>query len=91
MHLLGEGALWLNPGSVSYRKEDDMDKRAHYMVLEDGQVRFGAASYDRSALLAKTQAIHRSGRMLLPNLQDAYFFFGSALTKRDPLPELPQL
>jgi len=90
MHLLGEGALWLNPGSVSYRKGDDMDKRAHYMVIEEGQVRFGAVPYDRSALLAHTQAIHRSGRMLAANLQDAYFFFGDALTKRDPLPELPE-
>lgn len=88
MHLLGEGAIWLNPGSVSYRKGDDMDKRAHYMVIEGGQVRFGAAAYDRGALLAKTQEIHRGGRMLAGNLQDAYFFFGGALTKRDPLPQI---
>lgn len=90
MHLLDEHTCWLNPGSVSYRKGDDMDKRAHYMVIEDGRVRFGAVSYDRSALLAKTQEIHRSGRMLAANLQDAYFFFGSSLTKRDPLPKLPE-
>lgn len=88
MHLLGEGALWLNPGSVSYRRPDDPDKRAHYMVIEDGRVRFGAVSYDRSALLSKTQEIHRSGRMLATNLQDAYFFFGDARTTRDPLPEI---
>lgn len=86
MHQLGEGALWLNPGSVSYRRPDDPDKRAHYIVIEDGQVRLGAVAYDRSALLAQTQAIHRSGHMLATNLQDAYFFFGNAATTRDPLP-----
>lgn len=86
MHLLSKNELWLNPGSVSYRRPDDPDKRAHYMVIESGRVRFGAVSYDRTALLAKTQEIHRSGRMLPTNLQDAYFFFGSAATTRDPLP-----
>lgn len=89
MHLLDDHTCWINPGSVSYRRPDDPDKRAHYMVIEEGHVRFGAVSYDRSALLAKTQAIHRSGRMVPNNLQDAYFFFGSAATTRDPLPELP--
>lgn len=88
VHLLGEGALWINPGSVSYRKEDDPDKRAHYMIIEDGQIRFGAVSYDRSRLLAKVQEIHRSKRMLAHHLQHAYFFFGSAITKSDPLPTL---
>jgi predicted phosphodiesterase len=91
LHALSEGALWLNPGSISYRRPDDPDKRAHYMVIEDGHVRFGAVSYDRRALLGKTQEIHRSSRMLTCNLQDAYFFFGSASTTRDPLPTLPEL
>lgn len=91
MHLLDDQTLWLNPGSVSYRRPDDPDKRAHYMVIEDGRVRFGAAAYDRSTLLYKTQEIHRGGRMLPTNLQDAYFFFGDAATTRDPLPELSDI
>lgn len=89
VHLLGEGALWINPGSVSYRKEDDPDKRAHYMIIEDGHIHFGAVSYDRGRLLAKVQELHRSQRMQPSNLQHAYFFFGSAVTKSDPLPIHP--
>jgi len=86
IHHLDAHALWINPGSVSYRRPDDPDKRAHYMVIEDGQIRFGAVAYDRSALLAKTLEYLREGRMLAENLQDAFFFFGSAATTRDPLP-----
>ena len=87
MHLLDEHTCWINPGSVSYRRPDDPDKRAHYMMIEDGCAHFGSVAYDRSALLARTREIHRAGRMLPTNLQDAYFFFGSAATTRDPLPE----
>ena len=86
MHLLDESSHWLNPGSASYRRPDDPDKRAHYMMLEDGTVRFGAISYDRSPLLAKTVEYLREGRMLTTHLQDACFFFGNAATTRSPLP-----
>lgn len=88
IHLLNEHTGWINPGSISYRRPDDPDKRAHYMVIEDGHIRFGAVAYDRSALLARTREIHCTGRMLPTNLQDAYFFFGKASTTRDPLPDL---
>lgn len=86
MHLLDEQTLWLNPGSVSYRRPDDPDKRAHYMMIEDGRVRFGAVAYDRTPLLDAALACLRDGHMLPTNLQDAFFFFGSAATTRDPLP-----
>ena len=56
------------------------------MMLENGAVRFGAISYDRSALLAKTSKYLREGRMLSTHLQDAFFFFGNATTTRSPLP-----
>ena len=86
IHQLDEHTLWLNPGSVSYRRPDDPDKRAHYMMIEDGRIRIGAIDYDRSVLLAKTQEYLLEGKMLATNLQDAFFFFGSAATTRDPLP-----
>ena len=86
MHMLDENSHWLNPGSASYRRPDDPDKRAHYMMLEDGKVRFGAINYDRSLLLAKTAEYLREGRMLSTHLQDAFFFFGNAATTRSPLP-----
>lgn len=86
IHQLDEHTMWINPGSASYRRPDDHDKRAHYMILDDGQVRFGAVSYDRSKLLSATQDMLQDGRMLSTHLQDAFFFFGDASTTRDPLP-----
>ena len=78
--------LWLNPGSASYRRPDDRDKRAHYMLIEDGDIRFGAVEYDRSAMLARAMDYVKKGTMLETDLQDAMFFFGDAPTSREPLP-----
>lgn len=86
LHLLDEYTGWLNPGSVSYRRPDDMDKQAHYFIIEDGRVRFGNVTYDRSRLLSKTWDYLRGGHMMAENLQDAFFFFGNAPTTRSPLP-----
>lgn len=86
IHMLDENTLWLNPGSASYRRPDDPDKRAHYMMIEDGQIRFGALEYDRTPLLEATQKLHDAGGMLETELQDGYFFFGDAPTSRSPLP-----
>lgn len=85
-HLLDAQTGWLNPGSVSYRRPDDPDKQAHYLVIENGEVHFGSVSYDRRRLLAKTWEYLHGGHMLTENLQDAFFFFGNALTTRSPLP-----
>lgn len=87
VHQLEDDALWLNPGSVSYRRPDDHDKRAHYMIIEDGRILFRAVAYDRSRSLARAMAYVRSGTMLTTDLQDAMFFFGDAKTSRDPLPQ----
>ena len=86
VHQLDAKTGWLNPGSASYRRPDDPDKRAHYMMIEDGRIRFGALAYDRSPLLAPAQDFLRDGHMHAASLQDAFFFFGSARTIRDPLP-----
>ena len=87
VHRLDDRCLWLNSGSVSYRRPDDRDKRAHYMTVEDGEIRFHAVSYDRSRSLARAMAYVRAGTMLETDLQDAMFFFGDAATSRDPLPD----
>ena len=87
VHVLDEGMLWLNPGSASYRRPDDSDKRAHYMLLEEGAIRIRAVPYDRGAMLARTLAYVRAGTMLETDLQDAMFFFGDAETARSPLPK----
>ena len=87
VHMLNEHTLWLNPGSVSYRRPDDHDKRAHYMIVEQGKIRFGKVAYDRTPLLNRAEAYLKQGTMLETELQDAFFFFGNALTSREPLPE----
>ncbi|MDO5377919.1 MAG: metallophosphoesterase family protein [Clostridia bacterium] len=86
VHRLENDALWLNPGSASYRRPDDRDKRAHYMIIDDGEILFRAVAYDRSAMLARAMAYVRQGGMLETDLQDAMFFFGDARSSREPLP-----
>lgn len=86
VHQLADDRLWLNPGSASYRRPDDSDKRAHYMMIADGDVSLRAVPYDRSAMLARTMEYARAGTMLPTDLQDGLFFFGDARTSRDPLP-----
>ncbi len=88
VHMLDHDRLWINPGSASYRRPDDPDKRAHYMIIENGRIEFRAVSYDRSAMLARALSYVRTGTMLETDLQDALFFFGEAKTTREPLPGL---
>ena len=35
---LSDEALWLNPGSASYRRQDDPDQAAHYATITDGVI-----------------------------------------------------
>ena len=86
VHCLGDSALWLNPGSVSYRRPDDDDKRAHYMLITDGRITLHAVPYERGRMLERVMDYVRRGDMLETDLQDLLFFFGSAKTTRDPLP-----
>ncbi len=86
VHLLDDRMLWLNPGSVSYRRPDDQDKRAHYMIIDQGEILFRAVPYDREPSYRRVLAYARSGQMLLTDLQDTMFFFGNAKTTRDPIP-----
>ncbi|MBR5452944.1 MAG: metallophosphoesterase family protein [Clostridia bacterium] len=71
------GRLWLNPGSVSYRCEDDYEKAALYAVIEDGEIELRAVEYDRMPLLQRTLDIAKSGRMQRGESMVAFFFFGS--------------
>lgn len=86
VHRLDDRMLWLNPGSVSYRRPDDQDKRAHYMIIDQGEILFRAVPYDRQPSYERVLAYARSGQMLLTDLQDTMFFFGNAKTTRDPIP-----
>ena len=42
--------LWLNPGSVSYRRSDDPDQRAHYATITDGAIALKQLTYDMKPL-----------------------------------------
>ncbi len=88
IHILGDGVEWLNPGSVSYRRPDDPDKTAHYMVIEDGAVTMKQIPYDRSSLYEEALRQLREGRMMDTEIQDFMFFFGNAVSSRDKLPAI---
>jgi predicted phosphodiesterase len=70
--MLGERELWLNPGSVSYRRQDDPDQEAHYMVIEDGRILMRSAPYDLGAVYA--EAIRHP--LSADELRVARWFFG---------------
>lgn len=72
VHMLGDGALWLNPGSVSYRRPDDLSKEAHYATITDGRIELKRVAYDRAPLL---EATHRT-LLRADELRVAYVFFG---------------
>lgn len=85
IHYLSSDRLWLNPGSVSYRRPDDPEKTAHYAVIEDGQISLRQVPYDASHQLAAAQKYLDEDGMMETELQDFFFFFGNARTSRDPL------
>jgi hypothetical protein len=52
--------LWANPGSVSYRRPDDLDQTAHYATIIDGALSLSRISYDHSVLFEITQGLKLS-------------------------------
>lgn len=82
---LGDGMEWLNPGSISYRRPDDPDKSAHYIVIQDGIVNLRHVMYDRTKLYKTAKSFIDNPRMMRTEIQDFMFFFGDAKTSRDPL------
>lgn len=90
IHVLDQHMLWLNPGSVSYRRPDDPDKTAHYAVIENGEIRLCQVPYDRSHSLEEARKLNKAHGMMETELQDFFFFFGDARSSRDPLPWEPE-
>ena len=72
VHQLSDNDLWLNPGSTSYRRNDDPTKVAHYMTIIDQQIQFKELSYDRSPLMKATMAAVLS----MQERRTAEIFFG---------------
>ena len=46
LHYVSNEQMWLNPGSVSYRRPDDPDQSAHYAVLIDNEMLLRSTPYD---------------------------------------------
>ncbi len=47
---IGNGMTWMNPGSASYRRNDDPDKEASYIISEDGVMEVRHVPYPREHL-----------------------------------------
>ncbi|MSP12139.1 MAG: metallophosphoesterase [Chloroflexi bacterium] len=60
MHYLSDTELWINPGSVSYRRLDDPDQTAHYLTITDGLIQLQRINYDISPLRKSMQQVSLS-------------------------------
>jgi putative phosphoesterase len=69
---LSDECLWLNPGSASYRRQDDPDQSTHYATITDGKISLKRLRYDISPLYHSLQQI----QLKEPELQVAQFHFG---------------
>ncbi len=56
IHYLAANRLWLNPGSLSYRRDDDPGRAAEYMTITDGNIAMKRLDYDRRPLLAAARS-----------------------------------
>ena len=70
--MLGEREIWLNPGSVSYRRQDDPDQHAHYAVIVDGRVELRSLPYDCAAVYNEVER----QRLAENEMRVARWFFG---------------
>ena len=70
----GKDALWLNPGSASYRRPDEPSKDAFYAVIQDGEIDLRHVPYPREALYA--EAVRMRPNMMEDEWRVADFFFG---------------
>ena len=72
IHYLSDELLWLNPGSVSYRRRDDPDQSAHYATITDGKISLKRIGYDITPL----QQDIRHVILKESEMQVAAWFFG---------------
>jgi putative phosphoesterase len=66
---LSDKQLWLNPGSVSYRRKDDPDQTTHYATITDGKISLKRLPYDvRPVFLSMSQVVLKASEMRHVNL-----------------------
>ena len=54
---LSDTQLWLNPGSISYRRPDDPDQTAHYITITDGVISLRRLGYDLEPVWRAARAV----------------------------------
>lgn len=69
---LADTILWLNPGSVSYRRKDDLDQSAHYAIITDGKISLRRLTYDLAPVYDSAMRL----RLMKPEMEFSYFSFG---------------
>ena len=80
----GGDSLWMNPGSTSYRRPDDPNKDAYYIVIENGKIDMRHTPYNREPLLQ--EAIRARPFMKPEEWSVAWFFFGKTLEDGPDVP-----
>lgn len=63
----------LNPGSTFYRQPDDLDKSAHYAVIEDGMISLRSLTYDCSPILKEVEYFSENKLMKECELKSVFF------------------
>lgn len=74
IHYVNNNKLWLNPGSLSYRRPDDPTKDAHYMILQDENIIFKQTPYEKAELMNEVNKW--KGKIKQKDMDVALFFFG---------------
>jgi putative phosphoesterase len=69
---LSDEILWVNPGSVSYRRPDDPDQTAHYAIISAGVISLKRLPYDLAPLRKYVRGISLDES----EIQAAERFFG---------------
>jgi putative phosphoesterase len=72
VHYLSDQLLWMNPGSVSYRRADDPDQTAHYLTITDGAINLRRLAYDVGPLYHYVRGV----QLQEPELRAGLRFFG---------------
>lgn len=70
---LSNALLWLNPGSVSYRRRDDPDQTTHYATITGGVISLHRLPYDLEPLRRYVRGVS----LKESEVSVAEYFFGS--------------
>ncbi|CAN5653129.1 metallophosphoesterase family protein [soil metagenome] len=57
IHYLSNTTFWANPGSISYRRQDDPDQTAHYLTISDGVLALQRIAYNTGKVYHAVQQI----------------------------------